>query len=158
MDLVLRRRDRETLVQCKQWREQSVGVTTVRELRGVMAQRGAAEGIVVTLDGFTSDAEAFARASGIRLLDRKGVEPLVRGLPIPGAGAASSEDSEARRCPKCGSIMVRRTARQGRQAGREFFGCSRYPYCRGILAEAHCLARQVRRLTSFSPGVQAVAK
>lgn len=34
-------------------------------------------------------------------------------------------------CPRCGSAMVRRTARQGRQAGRGFWGCSRYPRCTG---------------------------
>jgi very-short-patch-repair endonuclease len=31
-------------------------------------------------------------------------------------------------CPKCGSPMVPRTGRLGK-----FFGCSRYPYCRGTL-------------------------
>ena len=32
-------------------------------------------------------------------------------------------------CPRCGSRMVRRTARRGRNAGNDFFGCSRYPNC-----------------------------
>ncbi|MEM2786092.1 MAG: DEAD/DEAH box helicase, partial [Candidatus Nitrosotenuis sp.] len=36
-------------------------------------------------------------------------------------------------CPKCGSPMQLRTARQGRNAGQQFYGCSRYPTCRGIL-------------------------
>jgi DNA-binding helix-hairpin-helix protein with protein kinase domain len=34
-------------------------------------------------------------------------------------------------CPRCGSSMVRRIARQGRQAGRGFWGCTRYPGCTG---------------------------
>lgn len=34
-------------------------------------------------------------------------------------------------CPKCGSAMRRRTARRGGRAGRQFWGCSRYPDCRG---------------------------
>jgi DNA-binding helix-hairpin-helix protein with protein kinase domain/predicted RNA-binding Zn-ribbon protein involved in translation (DUF1610 family) len=34
-------------------------------------------------------------------------------------------------CPTCGSNMIRRTARQGRNAGNAFWGCSRYPGCRG---------------------------
>lgn len=34
-------------------------------------------------------------------------------------------------CPRCGSSMRRRTARRGRQAGRSFWGCSRYPICTG---------------------------
>lgn len=34
-------------------------------------------------------------------------------------------------CPRCGARMVRRTARRGRNAGRQFWGCSRYPSCKG---------------------------
>jgi restriction system protein len=133
VDLLLRREDRETLVQCKQWRSQRVGVTTVRELRGVMAQRGAA-GVIVTLDGFTREAEAFAQESGIQLLDRKAVQALVmRSLPAPLVDTAPPGLAEAKVCPECGSSMVRRIARQGRHAGEAFFGCSRYPECRGIV-------------------------
>jgi four helix bundle suffix protein len=35
------------------------------------------------------------------------------------------------RCPKCGQLMVLRTIRNGRSAGRQFFGCTGYPECRG---------------------------
>lgn len=35
-------------------------------------------------------------------------------------------------CPKCGSTMVLRTARQGANAGSQFWGCSGYPKCRGV--------------------------
>lgn len=34
-------------------------------------------------------------------------------------------------CPRCGASMVRRTARRGRNAGGQFWGCSRYPRCKG---------------------------
>lgn len=37
------------------------------------------------------------------------------------------------RCPKCSSPMVRRVAKGGENAGQEFFGCSKFPACRGIL-------------------------
>ena len=36
-------------------------------------------------------------------------------------------------CPKCGSSMILRTARRGRNAGGQFYGCSRYPKCKGAL-------------------------
>ena len=36
-----------------------------------------------------------------------------------------------KRCPHCGSRMVLRTARRGAGAGNQFWGCSRYPQCRG---------------------------
>lgn len=34
-------------------------------------------------------------------------------------------------CPKCGSTMVVRQAKRGANAGKRFWGCSRYPSCRG---------------------------
>lgn len=34
-------------------------------------------------------------------------------------------------CPRCGSNMIQRTARRGRNAGNPFWGCSRYPTCKG---------------------------
>lgn len=34
-------------------------------------------------------------------------------------------------CPNCGSRMVRRTAKRGYNRGNMFWGCSRYPSCRG---------------------------
>lgn len=48
----------------------------------------------------------------------------------------SSEQSAelAPRCPKCEQPMVRRTARRGANAGREFWGCSEFPRCRGIVS------------------------
>jgi DNA-binding helix-hairpin-helix protein with protein kinase domain len=39
--------------------------------------------------------------------------------------------AQAPKCPRCRSAMVRRTARRGGRAGRAFWGCSRYPICRG---------------------------
>jgi hypothetical protein len=34
-------------------------------------------------------------------------------------------------CPQCGARMVRRTAWRGRRRGSSFWGCSRFPQCRG---------------------------
>jgi predicted RNA-binding Zn-ribbon protein involved in translation (DUF1610 family) len=36
-------------------------------------------------------------------------------------------------CPKCGQKMVLRTAKQGDNAGKKFWGCSNFPECRGIV-------------------------
>jgi restriction system protein len=33
-------------------------------------------------------------------------------------------------CPKCGSPLVLRVAKQGANKGNEFYGCSSYPQCR----------------------------
>lgn len=37
------------------------------------------------------------------------------------------------RCPKCGSDMVLRTAKQGDHKGEDFWGCSKYPKCNGTI-------------------------
>ncbi len=37
-------------------------------------------------------------------------------------------------CPKCGKTMVLRTAKKGPGAGKQFWGCSAYPECRGIVS------------------------
>lgn len=36
-------------------------------------------------------------------------------------------------CPKCGAPMVKRRATRGENAGSEFWGCSRFPHCHGIV-------------------------
>lgn len=36
-------------------------------------------------------------------------------------------------CPKCGKPMVLRTAQKGQNAGRQFWGCSGYPDCKGVV-------------------------
>jgi four helix bundle suffix protein len=36
-------------------------------------------------------------------------------------------------CPKCGKPMVLRTAKTGRNAGKQFWGCSGYPDCKGVV-------------------------
>lgn len=36
-------------------------------------------------------------------------------------------------CTRCSHPMVRRTARQGAQAGKQFWGCSAYPACKATL-------------------------
>jgi len=37
-------------------------------------------------------------------------------------------------CPVCGSPMVRRTVKKGGRAGESFWGCPKYPGCRGTRA------------------------
>jgi len=36
-------------------------------------------------------------------------------------------------CPKCGVTMVKRKAAKGINIGNEFFSCSNFPSCRGIV-------------------------
>jgi restriction system protein len=36
-------------------------------------------------------------------------------------------------CPKCGEKMKKRVARKGKNAGKEFWGCTDFPKCTGTL-------------------------
>lgn len=56
--------------------------------------------------------------------------PDARVEPIP-EKAASTEKQVL--CPKCGAVMIKRKATKGANAGNEFYGCSQYPKCRGIV-------------------------
>ena len=38
------------------------------------------------------------------------------------------------RCPTCGGPMALRTARKGKNAGSQFWGCCGYPECKGVRA------------------------
>jgi four helix bundle suffix protein len=42
-----------------------------------------------------------------------------------------SDKQPAPACPACGSPMARRTAKTGKTAGKPFWGCTRYPDCKG---------------------------
>jgi len=36
-------------------------------------------------------------------------------------------------CPSCGQAMVLRTTKTGKRAGAQFWGCSAYPECKGVI-------------------------
>jgi len=53
----------------------------------------------------------------------------VVAAPVP----TESKQPEAPACHRCGSEMVLRTAKSGKQAGQAFWGCSGFPQCRGAV-------------------------
>jgi len=146
VDLVLSKGTEKFLVQCKQWKAYKVGVDVVRELYGVMAAKGATGGFVVTSGSFSDDAKAFADGRNVKLVDghrlfglikqaRQSLSSRVDAADRLHPVASSSPPSVAAgatACPACGSGMVKRIAKKGANAGGQFWGCSRYPACRGI--------------------------
>lgn len=134
IDLALKKDGESFLVQCKQWKATKVGVTTVRELYGVMAANGATGGFVVTSGVFTEEARAFSVGRNIELMDGKSLHALIRGVTVPSkpAPALKVVTSEGETfCPICQSAMVKRTAKRGANSGNAFWGCSQYPACKG---------------------------
>ncbi|MBI2288771.1 MAG: restriction endonuclease [Betaproteobacteria bacterium] len=133
VDLVIAQGNDRYVVQCKQWKARQVGVSTVRELYGVMTAQGAVGGFVVTSGAFTEDARRFAEGREIELVARDQLLAMVReqhSQPPP-VKAAKPAAATAPSCPQCNSPMVLRTARKGAQAGSSFWGCPKYPACRG---------------------------
>lgn len=47
-------------------------------------------------------------------------------------GADTSDKTKAPACPKCGKPMALRTAQKGKNAGKQFWGCTGYPECKKI--------------------------
>lgn len=142
VDLVLRKGSEKFLVQCKQWKAFKVSVDVVRELYGVMAAQGAAGGFVITAGSFTADAKDFAEGRNVKLVDGAqlfGLLQQARGSKRAGAAAAplraatklSPAPEIAPNCPTCQATMVRRMAKKGANAGSEFWGCPKFPVCRG---------------------------
>jgi restriction system protein len=139
VDLVLHKGGEKFLVQCKQWKAFKVGVTTIRELYGVMAAGGAVGGFVVTSGVFTQEATAFAEGRNIDLIDGAELTTLIKTIKPSVSSTQSttqyvSTSTTNPVCPECGASMIKRTAKQGANAGNMFWGCSKYPQCHGIVA------------------------
>ena len=140
VDLALSKDNEKFLVQCKQWRAMKVGVTTVRELYGIMAAKGAAGGFVVTSGKFTREAEGFAAGRNITLIDGVVLIELIKGLEEISVTSVdrtrhhgdARNDAASPLCPTCGGNMIKRVSKRGLNAGDEFWGCAKYPSCKGI--------------------------
>jgi restriction system protein len=136
VDLIAIRDGEKYLVQCKQWRSTSVGVKVVRELLGVISASGAVGGFVVASGEFTSSAKEFVQGRNIELID--GVEIVnfvgaeTTSQPLP-SSKVKQPDNKIPPCPKCGKQMIKRIAKKGANVGSQFWGCSSFPRCKGIV-------------------------
>jgi len=144
IDLSLRKDGKTTLVQCKQWKTQRVDVKVVREMFGLLAHHGAAAVKIVAAGDYTADARRFALGKPIELIHGGALLAMVReGQTPPPAKTATIETiavvtthsgsapSANPICPKCGTDMVQRSSRKTKD---HFWGCAKYPACRGTRA------------------------
>lgn len=122
------------IVQCKAWTTYRVGVKPVRELFGVMAAEGIANGKFITSGEFTSEALAFAQGKRLSLVSGEMLLNSIRKLPVERQQAllkkATAGDYRTPTCPQCG---VKMKLRQGKDGGREFWACPQFPKCRATL-------------------------
>jgi len=132
IDLHLTGSDYKTyLVQCKHWKASKVPVNVVRELYGVMVAEHAAGAFLVTSGQFTDEAQTFADGKNIQLIDGRLLVSSIQGREALQERPVISSVSSAIKCPLCNSDMILRTAKRGSNAGNQFYGCVRYPACRG---------------------------
>jgi restriction system protein len=95
-----------------------------------MVAEKAERAIFVTTGTFTEEANAFARGKPLELVDGEALAKLVEGIQT--AQAVRQPTTATPACPKCGGEMVQRVAKRGANAGNAFWGCRRYPGCRGV--------------------------
>lgn len=141
IDLILRKDGRRTLVQCKQWKRKQVGVSTVREMAGLLAHHQADAVKIVCIGTYTKAAERFAQDKSIELIGGEQLLAMIQAVqrvPESQAGAVrrieptlapvANAPSSALSCPRCGSAMVER---KNHRTGEAFQGCTHFPRCRG---------------------------
>lgn len=126
IDLELRKDSEVTLVQCKQWKTQKVGVNVVREMFGVLTASDADTVIIICSGRFTQQAEDFASDKSIQLMAGNELLSLIKDLQT----SPKIESNKETLCPRCGSELVERKAKRGNNAGNTFLGCSSFPKCR----------------------------
>ena len=59
--------------------------------------------------------------------------PQVQAQQDEPSAIGGSEEQTTPVCPKCSGPMIKRMAKGGENAGKEFWGCSQFPKCRGVL-------------------------
>ena len=70
-------------------------------------------------DGGYSEQLATARLAHRRKKDQ------------PDPADQSDQTDKIPPCPQCGALMALRTAKTGKNAGQQFWGCTKYPDCKG---------------------------
>lgn len=139
IDLVLYKGGRKLIVQCKRWKNAQVGVSLVRELYGVMTAEKADSCIFISSGTYTADALTFSDGKPIQLIGGEKLASLLREVQTTQPSQETVAPSQSKpmssepSCPKCGSHMIKRTAKTGANAGKQFLGCSQFPQCRGII-------------------------
>lgn len=140
VDLRLSLNGQKFIVQCKHWKAFKVGVKIIREQFGIMNAEVADGAFIVTSGLFTEEAIEFADDKNIILIDGIKLKKIIADLKqTPTRNvfenmAANQVKQSVPHCPTCASLMVKRTARKGVSAGKQFWGCSRFPKCKGTIS------------------------
>lgn len=134
VDLRLSKNGETTLVQCKQWRSQRVDVKIAREMYGLLAHHSAHAVKIVAVGDFTPDARRFAQGKPIELIHGEALLSMIQGVQraatasIKAPATPKIANTSTPDCPNCGAPMIKRANRRSHET---FWGCPKYPGCRG---------------------------
>ena len=122
--------------QCKAW-NRPIGVSLIRELYGVMAADRVKHGIFLTTSEYSQEALEFAKGKNLLLIDCDELVTLINGLDDINKRRidliATAGDYKTPTCVRCNVKMTKRTAKNGKNAGGEFWGCPNYPKCKNTM-------------------------
>ena len=76
----------------------------------------------------TSEKEMMAKAEALLKLHQDNPTDYLEKYRI----LLEENNQRTPNCPMCGSPMIKRIAKRGPNTGKEFYGCSNYPQCKGI--------------------------
>ncbi len=127
VDLIVTKDGGRALIQCKHWRTWTVQERVVREMLGSMTHHGVRQGAIYTLKGWTEPAARFAAEHDITLVNGDELAKSAAFQLTP-TQLEAVLDTRQHHCPKCESPML---WKEGNFT--PFWGCSRYPRCRGKL-------------------------
>lgn len=138
------------------WAKDSAEAVAVRGLMldepcyGADVQRDSAAHILAQAERFarwTESPSAETRLNALLILSTRAITMLTGQMAAQGREfeqeggfreklhtarvASRAADEGAPVCPECGAPMAKRAAKTGKNAGREFWGCTKYPACRG---------------------------
>lgn len=152
IDIELHKDGNLYLVQCKHYfkSKMPIGEPIVRDLYGAVNKQGAFGGFIVTSSRFTPQAKAYVEGINMTLIDGEMLSRIIKvqmpvisltgGSPSAQPSAqdlapahVSVEVAESPICPLCSSNLIKGTAKHGKYKGKDFWGCSTYPKCKGII-------------------------
>jgi restriction system protein len=87
---------------------------------------------------YTNEALRFAEGKSLELTDGARFAEMAKAVQaraLEGESCIEQRESESLperpSCPSCGAEMVLRRAKNGKNSGQVFWGCSTFPRCRG---------------------------
>lgn len=114
----------------------------------LISNKGLPEPALIQALADRAQAEQTCAALGIKTPPHGALDlPILKPMPAPSShyhapphvppssniqrGSAPGRATSALTCPICRASMVKRKAKKGPYAGKSFWGCSRYPQCKG---------------------------